>query len=427
MTTAAVRELPCPTSTDDARSPPTRYLQALTVLDDESVRRPSLLPGWTRAHVVAHLCPQRRRVHPGAARQVARRRAGLDVPLEERATPTSRSRRDQRPRRAARGRAAVRRAARRRRPPGCDADRRTRRHARVRRATAPFPRRAVSRAARLRGGGDPPRRPRRRLHPRRLAGRLLAARWSTRRQGELRRPEAPVEVLAPPTSTGSGRSATGRARRSGGTAGDLAWWLVGRGGGRGLTCSTRRAADRSEGVSMSYHGKVTPGGPPDVRELAHLTITKVAVERDGQQLLPAALPAHRRAGAHRRRRRAAPAARAHRRRRSGAAWSPRTSTGTTTGPSPRSSRPPAPRPSPAPTTPTRSPGRPGRLAGVGDGDTVDGRRLHARGDPPRRPHARLDRAAVRRPRRHSAPVHRRLAVPRRGRQHLRRPDGLRVA
>jgi maleylpyruvate isomerase len=33
----------------------TRYLQALTVLDDESVRRPSVLPGWTRGHVVAHL------------------------------------------------------------------------------------------------------------------------------------------------------------------------------------------------------------------------------------------------------------------------------------------------------------------------------------------------------------------------------------
>ena len=33
----------------------TRYLQALTVLDEESVRRPSLLPDWSRAHVVAHL------------------------------------------------------------------------------------------------------------------------------------------------------------------------------------------------------------------------------------------------------------------------------------------------------------------------------------------------------------------------------------
>ena len=33
----------------------TRYLQALTVLDEQSVRRPSVLPDWTRAHVVAHL------------------------------------------------------------------------------------------------------------------------------------------------------------------------------------------------------------------------------------------------------------------------------------------------------------------------------------------------------------------------------------
>jgi maleylpyruvate isomerase len=34
----------------------TRYLDALTVLDDESVRRPSVLPGWTRGHVITHLC-----------------------------------------------------------------------------------------------------------------------------------------------------------------------------------------------------------------------------------------------------------------------------------------------------------------------------------------------------------------------------------
>lgn len=33
----------------------TRYLQALTELDDDAVRRPSGLPGWSRAHVVAHL------------------------------------------------------------------------------------------------------------------------------------------------------------------------------------------------------------------------------------------------------------------------------------------------------------------------------------------------------------------------------------
>ena len=33
----------------------TRYLEALTQLDDESAGRPSVLPGWSRGHVVAHL------------------------------------------------------------------------------------------------------------------------------------------------------------------------------------------------------------------------------------------------------------------------------------------------------------------------------------------------------------------------------------
>jgi maleylpyruvate isomerase len=33
----------------------TRYLGALTELTDDDVRAPSLLPGWTRAHVVTHL------------------------------------------------------------------------------------------------------------------------------------------------------------------------------------------------------------------------------------------------------------------------------------------------------------------------------------------------------------------------------------
>jgi maleylpyruvate isomerase len=41
---------------DETVAATTRYLEGLTVLDDESVRRPSVLPGWTRAHVVSHLC-----------------------------------------------------------------------------------------------------------------------------------------------------------------------------------------------------------------------------------------------------------------------------------------------------------------------------------------------------------------------------------
>lgn len=32
-----------------------RYLAALTELTDEDVRQPSVLPGWTRAHVITHL------------------------------------------------------------------------------------------------------------------------------------------------------------------------------------------------------------------------------------------------------------------------------------------------------------------------------------------------------------------------------------
>src|SRR3954453_5651089 len=32
-----------------------RYLAALTELTDEDVRQPSVLPGWTRAHVITHI------------------------------------------------------------------------------------------------------------------------------------------------------------------------------------------------------------------------------------------------------------------------------------------------------------------------------------------------------------------------------------
>ncbi len=53
-----------------------------------------------------------------------------------------------------------------------------------------------------------------------------------------------------------------------------------------------------------------------------------------------------------------------------------------------------------------------------------GRRVRAHRDPPGRSHPRVDRPPLRRPRRHAAPVHRRLPLPRRGRQHLRRPEGL---
>ena len=49
MTTAPLPQL------GEMASATARYLQALTVLDDAALRAPSLLPGWSRGHVVTHL------------------------------------------------------------------------------------------------------------------------------------------------------------------------------------------------------------------------------------------------------------------------------------------------------------------------------------------------------------------------------------
>jgi maleylpyruvate isomerase len=40
---------------DEALVATARYLEALTELSDDDVRAPSLLPGWTRGHVITHL------------------------------------------------------------------------------------------------------------------------------------------------------------------------------------------------------------------------------------------------------------------------------------------------------------------------------------------------------------------------------------
>ena len=108
---------------------------------------------------------------------------------------------------------------------------------------------------------------------------------------------------------------------------------------------------------------------------------------------------HRRAGAHRRRRRRRDPAAADRRRRA----HDRRHHPPALGPPPRARRRrrrrPAPRSSPARPTPPRSPSRPAyRSPGRSThGDTVAVGDVHARGDRDRRPHPRLDRAAVRRP------------------------------
>ena len=62
---------------------------------------------------------------------------------------------------------------------------------------------------------------------------------------------------------------------------------------------------------------------------------------------------------------------------------------------------------------------------VSDGDRVAVGDVRARGHPDHRPHTRLDLPALPRSRRAPAPLHRRLAVPRRRGQHVRRQRRLR--
>ena len=175
-------------------------------------------------------------------------------------------------------------------------------------------------------------------------------------------------------------------------------------------------------MTMTYTGDVTPGGAPAVRELADLTITQALGRPDGQQRLPAAL------------------------------------------------RPgdqlliDAANDAPPPAGPDRC-GRPGHgghhpppqrpLAGAGRGGRGDrrasaGPRRRRRRDPGGHRHAAATATRSRsatatlevihmvghtpgsiallyqRPGRHRPPVHRRLPLPRRRRQHPRRPEGLRV-
>ena len=60
----------------------------------------------------------------------------------------------------------------------------------------------------------------------------------------------------------------GAGRSSADPAADLGWWLTGRGDGAGLTSDDGGAAAGSRPGDMEpTPASVTPGGPPDVREL----------------------------------------------------------------------------------------------------------------------------------------------------------------
>ena len=178
---------------------------------------------------------------------------------------------------------------------------------------------------------------------------------------------------------------------------------------------------------MTYTGHVTPGGPTDVRQLDRATIRKLSVSEmhNNVYLLTCRPPASSCSSTPPTTRTAASCSCA-RAPAGSTTWSPPTSTGTTSGRSRRSPAPPAPRRTPGPTTPTRCPWRP--TCGWQHGDVVDRRRARARrastcaGTPPAR-----SRCPGRDPDGGTAPVHRRLALPRRRGQHQEPRAELRVA
>ena len=211
----------------------TRYLQALTVLDDESVRRPSLLPGWSRAHVVAHLS----RNADAFTRVLGQVAAG--EPASMYASAEARD-------------ADIAETVERLDLPGlvedalastarltealwaCAADPDTP-YTRVPGADLSFPLHTVG----------PRRRAEVEIHHSDLGTGYEPSTWPSdfsshlvkQRQDELAQAGGPSMVLSSTDVGGLWKFGEGQGPEIHGTVGDLAWWLVGRGGGRGLTCS----------------------------------------------------------------------------------------------------------------------------------------------------------------------------------------------
>lgn len=214
----------------------TRYLQALTVLDEESVRRPSALPGWSRAHVVAHLSR-----NADAFAQVLRQVA-TGEPAYMYASNDARN-------------ADIEETVRTRDLAGlledaitsagrltdafwaCSADHDAT-YTRVPGGDATFPLHTVG----------PRRRAEVEIHHADLDVDYAPAEWPTdfsrqlikQRQEEMAAlPQGcPSMVLSATDADGLWKFGDGQGPEIHGAVGDLAWWLVGRGGGRGLTCSS---------------------------------------------------------------------------------------------------------------------------------------------------------------------------------------------
>lgn len=220
---------------DDTLLATSRYLQALTLLDDESADRPSVLPGWSRAHVVAHLSR-----NADAFTRVLRQ-AGDGEPASMYAGQDARD-------------ADIEETVRRHDAAGLRADAE---ESAARFATAAATCETDPATPYTRVPGDTVRYAlstvvgRRRaeveIHHADLDLGYRPTDWPAdfargmvgQRQEEMAAlPRGcPSMVLSATDVDGLWKFGEGQGPEVRGAVGDLAWWLVGRGGGRGLTCS----------------------------------------------------------------------------------------------------------------------------------------------------------------------------------------------
>lgn len=210
-----------------------RYLGALTVLDESALAAPSALPGWTRAHVVAHLS----RNADAFARVLVRAAAGEPASMYD--SPESRDHDIEETVRAYDARGLVE-----------DAQASSRR---LEDAAASYDGPADATYTRLPGEAAalpvgtvvPRRRTELEVHHADLLLDYRPAEWPEdfsrdlvgRRMDELGL-DGPSMVLSSTDVDGLWKLGSGPGPEITGTVGDLAWWLVGRGGGTGLVSST---------------------------------------------------------------------------------------------------------------------------------------------------------------------------------------------
>jgi maleylpyruvate isomerase len=213
----------------------TRYLQALTELDDESVHGPSGLPGWSRAHVVAHLSRNAdaftrvvRLASVGEPALMYASNEDRDAEIEETVRTLDL---------AALVEDAITSSARLTEAFWtCTADLETP-YTRVPGGEV-FPLHSLGRR----------RRTEVEIHHCDLGCGYTPAEWPVdfarqlvkQRQDELATLDGggPSMVLSSTDSEGLWKLGRGSGPEIRGAVGDLAWWLVGRGDGRGLTCSS---------------------------------------------------------------------------------------------------------------------------------------------------------------------------------------------